>query len=167
MNKTKSRIGIVRLYPAKGKFVENCYVNHNNTIFRVKLLLEGDNLLLSNDDIISKFDCKLNKLFMVTSTMTAEIHYNDYDKVSIGSKYRFNCTSVLSKSEVGDHVELFKYYLKDVWYNTKRKGVVLSVNDRKFQIELQNGDIVEAKRHHFKLLNNNEKWIASVSKETM
>ena len=167
MNEVKRRIGIVRLYPAKGKFVEGGYVSHNDKVYRIVKLLDNDQLLLSDNSIISQYDCRLNKLFMVTATMTAEIHYNEYSIVKIGSKYRFECTSVLTKSEIGDHVEIFKYYLKDIWYSTKRKGVVLNIKDRKFQIELSNGDIVESKRHHFKLLNNNEKWIASVLRETL
>ncbi len=154
--------GVVRLYPAIGKIVQGAYVKRNDVVFRVKLV-GSTKIILDNGDIVSPCELKLHKLYVVTKTMYAEVHYNEYDKIKINKSYKFQCEQSFNKVNVGDKVSVFKYLIKECFfgdfYRQRVIGTVVNIVNSDFTVELIDGNQIHTRRHGIEL-EVDKKWIA-------
>jgi hypothetical protein len=155
------KTGIIRLYPTTGKIVPNCFVDHSGQLLNVDIVYPNDTLLLSNGLLIGKYNCRLLKYYVVCKHLHAELHYEDYNKVKVNDKILADINPIDSPAIIGDTVQVNKFKLLECFYNNPISGVIMRSDNRVFTVELNDGKLVELKRHMFNLTNrSNTKYIA-------
>lgn len=157
------RIGTIKLYPTSGKVVNNCFVNHNNETLQVNEVFENGTIRLSNGMLISRYDCRLLKYYLVYTKDMAEVHYSDYDKVELDKRYSADVTSIANTANIGDKVTIFKLDCNTIEFNQPLPGIIVNVVKRIYEVHLLDGTVVHAKRHYFRLNDKpNDKYIARI-----
>jgi hypothetical protein len=154
--------GTVRMYPATGRVVQGAYIKVNDVLYRVKNS-QKDRIITDCGSIFRICEVKLHKLYVVSKSMYAELHYSEYDKVKINKVYKFKCEQSFNRVSVGDKVTVFKYLLKECFfgdfYRKRVTGTVINIVDSDFTIELIDGNQIHARRHGIEL-EVDKKWIA-------